>query len=172
MSMATPSLSIPVRATGLEKFKQDMTDTSSHVGTATRAITAQVIKMNAGLLASQGAAGAATLAFGRVLGILGPIALGITAVADAFKLMAYATELAKAKIADFNAIAEKANASGFSTDFFQRITKSGASARLSIDDATAALNRFNGASADKLGGSDLQQRIDQSSKAGNFSGNS
>src|SRR3954471_6880002 len=116
-----PTLNVPVRATGLEQFRKDMTDTSSHVGAATRAITAQVIKMNAGFLASQGAAGVATLAFGRVLGILGPIALGITAVADTFKLMAYATELAKTKIADFNAIAAKANQSGFSTDFFQRI---------------------------------------------------
>ncbi|TAI63461.1 hypothetical protein [Bradyrhizobium sp. Leo170] len=170
--MSTPALNIPVRATGLEKFKQDMTDTSSHVGAATRAITAQVIKMNAGFLASQGAAGAATLAFGRVLGILGPIALGITAVTDTFKLMAYAVDLAKTKIADFNAIADKANASGFSTDFYQRISKSAASAKLSIDDATAALKNFNSASADKLGGSDLQQRIDESRKAGNFSGNS
>jgi hypothetical protein len=167
-----PTLNIPVRATGLEKFKQDMTDTSSHVSAATRVIAAQVIKMNAEFLASQGAAGVATLAFGRVLGVLGPIALGITAVTDTFKLMAYAVDLAKTKITEFNTVAEKANASGFSTDFFQRITKSGASATLSIDDATAALNRFNGATADKLGGSDLQQRIDESTKAGNFSGNS
>lgn len=170
--MPTPALNIPVRVTGLDKFKQDMNETSSHVGLATRAITAQVIKMNAGFLASQGAAGAATLAFGRVLGVLGPIALGITAITDTFKLMAYAVDLAKAKIADFNAIADKANASGFSTDFYQRISKSAGSAKLSIDDATAALKNFNSASADKLGGSDLQQRIDDSRKAGNFSGNS
>ncbi|MEH2542809.1 hypothetical protein [Bradyrhizobium sp. AZCC 1699] len=170
--MPTPALNIPVRATGLDKFKQDMNETSSHVGLATRAITAQVIKMNAGFLASQGAAGAATLAFGRVLGVLGPIALGITAITDTFKLMAYAVDLAKAKIADFNAIADKANASGFSTDFYQRISKSAGSAKLSIDDATAALRNFNGASAEKLGGSDLQQRIDDSRKAGNFSDNS
>ena len=86
--MTTPALNIPIRATGLDDFKKSMGETSALVGTATRAITARVIQMNAGFLASQGAAGAATLAFGGLLGILGPIALGITAVADTFKLMA------------------------------------------------------------------------------------
>ena len=167
--MTTPALNIPIRATGLDEFKQQMSQTSALAGTAVRAVTAQVIKMNAGFLASQGAAGAATLAFGQVLGILGPIALAVTAISDSFKLMAYATDLAKAKIQDYNAIADKA--STVSTDFYQRITKSAATAKLSVDDLTAAFAKLNESSGDKLGGSDLQNRIDELQKAGNLAGN-
>jgi lambda family phage tail tape measure protein len=170
--MATPALNIPIRVTGDDDFKKKMNDTSSLVAHTSRTVAAAVIKMNSSWLASQGAAGATALAFGRVLGFLGPIALGITAVVDAFKLMAYATELAKKRIAEFNDVADKANKSGFSTEFFQRITKSGGEARDKINELTEALKRFNDASAPKLGGSDLQRRIDELRKAGNLSGNS
>ncbi|MDB5630433.1 MAG: hypothetical protein JWQ51_2773, partial [Tardiphaga sp.] len=168
--MPAPVLNIPVRA-DVGQFQQDMNKTGSLVSTSLRTITKSVIEMNGGFLASQGAAGAASIAFGRVLGVLGPIALGISVIANTFKLMAYATELAKQRIEEFNGIAEKANASGFSTDFFQRVTKSGGEAAKSVDDITAALKRFNEASAPKLGGSDLQQRIDELRGAGNFKGN-
>lgn len=166
--MAGPSLVIPVGA-DIRRFQEQMDKTSSIATKATLAISKQAIQMSAGFLASQGAAGAATLAFGRVLGVLGPIALGITAVRDAFKLMSYATELAKARIEEFNKVTEEANASGFSTEFFQRITKSGGQARDKIDDLTEALKKFNNESTPKLGGSNLQQRLDTLSKAGNFS---
>jgi lambda family phage tail tape measure protein len=165
-----PSLNIPIRA-DLTKFKSDMQNASTVAGTAVRSITKQVISMNREFLASR-AVGTATLAFGRLLGVLGPIALGITAVRGAFQLMSYSTEMAKQRIDEFNQLADKANASGFSTEFFQRITKSSAEARIKIDDITEALKRFNDASAPKLGGSGLQSRIDTLTKAGNFSGNS
>lgn len=168
--MPAPAIRIPVSA-DVDKFQRDMDKTRAVAGAATRAIAVKVIEMNASFLASQGAAGAATLALGRVLGILGPIALGVIAVRDAFRLMAYATELAKARIEEFNDVAAKANASGFSTEFFQRITKSGGEARDKIDDLAAALKRFNDASTPQLGGSDLQKRLDQLTKAGNFRGN-
>lgn len=170
--MATPALNIPIRVTGDDDFKRKMNETNSLVAHTTRTVAAGVIRMNASWLASQGAAGAAALAFGRVLGFLGPIALGVTAVVDAFKLMNYATELAKKRIEEFNAVADQANKSGFSTSFFQRITKSGGEARDKINELTDALKRFNDASAPKLGGSDIQRRIDELSKAGNLSGNS
>lgn len=164
------AIRVPISA-DVSKFQSDMKNTSAIAGTAVRQITSRVIEMNAGLLASQGAVGGATLAFGRFLPVVGQVLLGVTAVIDTFKLMSYATELAKVKIAEFNDIAAKANASGFSTDFFQRITKSGGEARDKIDDITAALKRFNDASTGKLGGSDVQQRIDALTKAGNFTGN-
>jgi hypothetical protein len=167
--VTTPALNIPIRATGLDDFKKSMGETSALVGSATRAITAQVIKMNAGFLASQGAAGAATLAFGSVLSILGPIALGITAVADTFKLMGYATDLAKQKIEDYNAIADKSVT--VSTDFYQRIVKSAGTAKLSVEDLSSAFAKLNEATSEKLGGSDLQNRIDELQKVGNLSGN-
>lgn len=169
--MTTPALRIPIRA-DVSKFQEDMKNTSSIAGGAVRQITKSVIDMNAGFLASRGAAGAATLAFRGVLGVLGPVLLGIQAVSGAFKLMGYATDLAKAKIEEFNDIAAKANASGVSTDFFQRFTRSGGEARDKIDDVTAALKRFNEASTNKLGGSDIQQRLDTLQEAGNFKGNS
>jgi hypothetical protein len=146
-----------------------MGETSALVGTATRAITARVIQMNAGFLASQGAAGAATLAFGGLLGILGPIALGITAVADTFKLMGYATDLAKQKIEDYNAIADKSVT--VSTDFYQRIVKSADVAKLSVEDLTSAFSKLNEATSETLGGSDLQKRIKELQKVGNLAGN-
>jgi hypothetical protein len=167
--VTSPALNIPIRATGLDDFKKQMGETSALVGTATRAITSQVIRMNAGFLASQGAAGAATLAFGSLLGFLGPVMLGITAVSDAFKLMGYATDLAKQKIADYNSIADKA--STVSTDFYQRIVKSAGTAKLSVDDLTSAFAKLNQATAEKLGGSDLQNRIDELQKVGNLAGN-
>jgi hypothetical protein len=168
--MSVPALRIPIRA-DVSQFQNDMKNTSSIAGTAVRSITKQVIDLNAGFLATKGAAGGATLAFRGVLGVLGPIALGITAVSQAFKLMSYATDLAKAKIEEFNDIAKQAGGSGVSTDFFQRFTKSGA-AVLSLDEVTAALKRFNEATTDKLGGSDLSQRVGTLVDAGNFGGNS
>lgn len=168
----TPGLNIPINVTGLDDFKKKMSETSALAGTVTRTIARQVISMNASFLASQGAAGVATLAFGRFLGFLGPIALGITAVTDAFKLMGYATDLAKAKIAEFNDVAAKANSAGVSTDFFQRFTTSAPAAALSIDQVSEALKRFNQAAADQLGGSEIQQRLKELVDAGNFAGNS
>lgn len=167
--MAGPSLIIPVGA-DIRQFQKSMNETTSLATKATLAITKQTIQMSAGFLASQGAAGAATLAFGRLLGAAGPVLLAITAIRDAFKLMSYATELAKAKIEEFNAVTAAANATGFSTEFFQRITKSGGEARDKIDDLTRALEKFNQASTDKLGGSDIQKRLDELQKVGNFSG--
>lgn len=168
--MSTPALNIPIRA-DVSKFKQDMQSTSSLATTAVRQITKSVVDMNSGWLATRGAAGAATLAFRGVLGVLGPIAAGVTVVTKTFDLMAYATDLAKVKIAEFNNVADQAGKSGVSTDFFQRFTKS-SNAVLSIDQVTEALKRFNEATADKLGGSDVNQRVGQLTDAGNFSRNS
>jgi hypothetical protein len=167
--MPTPALNIPIKAEGLEDFKKSMGETSALVGTATRTITAGVIKMNAGFLASQGAAGAATIAFGGVLSMLGPMLLGITAVVDTFKLMGYATDLAKQKIADYNAIAS--NSVTVSSDFYQRIVKSAGVAKLSVEDLTSAFSTLNQATSDKLGGSELQNRIEELQKVGNLAGN-
>ncbi|MEY9590594.1 hypothetical protein ABIA06_002885 [Bradyrhizobium yuanmingense] len=167
--MAGPSLIIPVGA-DIRQFQQQMKETSSIATKATLAISKQAIQMSAGFLASQGAAGAATLAFGRLLGAATPVLLAVTAIRDAFKLISYATDLAKAKIEEFNAVTDAANATGFSTEFFQRITKSGGEARDKIVDLTEALKQFNQASTDKLGGSALQKRLDELQKAGNFSG--
>jgi hypothetical protein len=167
--MAGPSLVIPVGA-DITQFQRKLNETTSIATKATLAITKQAISMSAGFLASQGAAGAATLAFGRLLGAATPVLLAITAIRDAFKLMGYATELAKAQIAEFNAVTAEANATGFSTEFFQRITKSAGESRDKIDDITESLKKFNDASTDKLGGSSIQKRLDELQKVGNLTG--
>lgn len=169
--MTTPALNIPIRVTGVDDLRRKMNESSALVRTATTAIAKQVITMNASWLASQGAAGAATLAFGNVLGVLGPIALGITAVKNSFQLLNYAIDLSKKQVAEFSEIAAKASSSGFSAEFFQRITKSSGEAREKIDGLSDALIKFNEASALKLGGSDLQNRINELKNSGNLSGN-
>jgi hypothetical protein len=169
--MTTPALNIPIKVTGLDDFKKNMTEMNVTAANATRAVAASTIKMSAGFLASQGAAGAATLAFGRMLSFLRPIALGVTAVVDTFEFLKKSVELAGQQIEAFNAIAAKAGSAGVSTDFWQRFTKSAPNAVLSIDQISEALQNFNKAATERLGGSDIQQRIDELVKAGNFTGN-
>ncbi|WP_316394946.1 hypothetical protein [Bradyrhizobium sp. 33ap4] len=169
--MPTPALNIPIKVVGLDGFKKNMNEMNVTAANAARAVTAQTIKMSAGFLASQGAAGAATLAFGKMLSVLRPVALGVTAVVDTFEFLKKSIELAGQEIEAFGNIAAKASSSGVSTDFWQRFTKSAPSAIMSIDQVTEALQRFSQASTDRLGGSELQQRIDELVKAGNFAGN-
>jgi len=76
------------------------------------------------------------------------------------------------KLAEYVALSEKAVASGVSTDFFQRITKSAADARLPVDALTAALAKLRDATSDQLGGTSAQNRLSDLLKAGNFGGNS
>lgn len=167
----TPALNIPIKVTGLDTFRQNMTEMNVTAANAARTVTASTIKMSAGFLASQGAAGAATIAFGRLLGTLRPILLGVTAVVDTFELLKESIKLASEQIAAFNQIAAQAGSTNLSTDFYQRFTKNAPNAVLSIDQVTEALQNFNRASTERLGGSDIQQRIDELKKAGNFDGN-
>lgn len=169
--MPAPSLKIPMTL-NMGDFQKNIESAKGLTSTATRFITKQFIDMNASMLATQGAAGAAVLGFRSILGALGPLSLAITGIVGVFKLMGYATELAKEKIEEFNEVAEKAAKANVSTDFFQRFTKSGEQLRLTVDQVNEALERFNNASRGALGGSALSQRVDELRKAGNFGGNS
>ncbi|WP_271572526.1 hypothetical protein [Bradyrhizobium sp. CCBAU 11386] len=168
--MPAPSLRIPMTL-NMDGFQKNIESAKGLTSTATKFIAKQFIDMNAQVLATQGATGAAVLGFRSILGVLGPLTLAVSGIVGVFKLMGYATELAKEKIEEFNAIAEKAAKSNVSTDFFQRFTKSGEQLRLTVDQVNEALERFNGASRDALGGSTLGQRVDELQKAGNFDGN-
>lgn len=168
--MPAPSLRIPM-SLNMAEFDKNVEKAKSSTATATRFITKQFVDMNAQLLATQGAAGAAALSFRSILGAVGPLSLAIAGIVGVFKVMATATELAKEKIEEFNEIAEKAGKANVSTDFFQRFTKSGEQLKLTVDDVNAALERFNNASRDALGGSTLSQRVAELQKAGNFSSN-
>lgn len=116
--MTTPALNIPIRVTGHEEFKAKMRETSELTHHVARAAGAQIIRMNAGWIAQQGAIGAATVAAGRFLSLANRLLLSYTAIKSVFTLMGYATDLAKVRIEEFNKVADKANASGFSTEFF------------------------------------------------------
>lgn len=168
--MPAPSLRIPL-SLNMGEFDQNIEKARSVTATATRFITKQFIDMNASVLATQGATGAAVLGFRSVLGAIGPLALAIGGIVGVFKTMAYATELAKDKIEEFNEIADKASKANVSTDFFQRFTKSGQELRLTVEKVNEALERFNNLSRDALGGSALGQRVDELKKAGNFENN-
>jgi hypothetical protein len=168
--MPTPALNIPVRV-NLDDFKKGMKDTSALAGTVTKQIAKQFVDMNASVLATSGAAGSAALGLRSVLGVLGPLGIAIGATTGIFKLMGYATDLAKEKIENFNETAEKAGKAGVSTDFFQRMQKSGEGLNLTIDDINAGLDRFAQKSQGTLGGSALEKTIAEMVKNGNFAGN-
>lgn len=168
--MPPPSLRIPMLL-NMDGFQKNIESAKGLTSTATKFITKQFIDMNASMLATQGASGAAVLGFRSILGVLGPLSLAIGGIVGVFKLMAYATEIAKEKIEEFNDIADKAAKANVSTDFFQRFTKSGETLRLTVDQVNEALERFNNASRDALGGSTLGQRVAELQKAGNFDGN-
>lgn len=164
-----PALNIPVKVS-LDDFKAKMKEASALSGTVTRQITKQIIDMNASMLASGGAAGASVLGFRAILGVLGPLGIAITATTGLFRLMSEATELAKEKIAEFADTSDKAAKANVSTDFFQRMTKSGEALKLTVDDINGALDQFAQKSQNKLGGSDLEKRIADLKEAGNFAG--
>src|SRR5689334_12596330 len=96
--MTTPAFNIPLKVTGFDNFKQSMVEVNTTAANAARAVTATTIKMSAGFLASQGAAGAATLAFGRMLTFLRPVALGVDAVVTTFEFLKKSVELAGQQI--------------------------------------------------------------------------
>src|SRR3954454_23731634 len=114
--MAAPSLRIPL-GLNMDEFNKNVESAKGLTSTATKFITKQFIDMNAQVLATQGAAGGAVLGFRAILGALGPLSIAVGGERRAFKLMGYATELAKQKIEEFNAIAEKAAKANVSTDF-------------------------------------------------------
>ena len=167
----TPSLNIPIKV-NLDEFKQKMSESSALAGTATRTIAKGFIDANAAVLKTAGTVGTVVGGFRTFLGILGPLALGIAAVKGVFDLMATATELAKEKIEEFSQTAERAGKAGVSTDFFQRMAKSGEALKLTVEEVNTALDTFAKKSQSRLGGSDLDKQLKELTDACNFKGNS
>lgn len=144
---------------------------TSHVSDVLRVATKTAVDHAASWLATAGAVGAGVLIFGSLLAILGPIILAYKVIKEVVTLAAEAWDLGAKKLAEYRDIATKAAAVDLSTDYFQRITKSATDAKLPVDDLTAALKKLADVSTEKLGGSALQTRMDQLTKAGNFQGN-
>lgn len=100
--------------------------------------------------------------------VLGPVLL----VYHAVSLMTEAWRLGGEELDRYRKVAEDAAKVDLSTTYFQKLTKGAENAKVPVDALTAALTTLQKTSADQLGGSALQNRLDASVKAGNFSGNS
>jgi hypothetical protein len=134
------------------------------VGGAVAAVGASLQAFNPSL------AGAASTILGSLLPalrLLGPALL----IYDAIKLVASAWELGGQKLDEYRQIAEKAAAVDLSTSYFQKLMKGATDSKVPVDQLTLALQNLQKSSADALGGSPLQQRLDASTEAGNFKNN-
>lgn len=168
--MPAPSLRIPL-SLNMTEFNKNVESAKSATSTVSRVIVKNFVEANTALLATGSAARSAATGFTTVLGALGPLSLALTGIVATFKLMAYASGLAKEQIEEFNEVAEKAGKASVSTDFFQRMAKSAESLKVPVDEVTSALEKFNRVATDKLGGSELNQRVTQLTEFGNFKGN-
>ncbi|MDH2341539.1 hypothetical protein [Bradyrhizobium sp. SSUT77] len=129
----------------------------------------------AGFTGFTGLAGAATLTLtGRLLSFLavmlrmaGPILL----VLDAVKLIEFAWSSAGEKLEQYSNISKDALSVGVTPEYMQRVGKSFEDAGGKISDATDLLKKFYSVSTDKLGGSDLQKKIDAHIDVGNLDTN-
>jgi hypothetical protein len=135
------------------------------------------LRLTGTALAAMGptAAGVATEVGARLLpalALIARVALPIMLVVDAIRAMAAITELGAQKLKEFNDIAANAGKAGVSTDFFQNAAKGAEELGQKTDAATAALKKFNEVSTPKLGGSELEARLNELVKAGNFVNNS
>lgn len=130
----------------------------------------------AGFTGFTGLAGGAVLGLtGRLLSftaamlrVAGPIML----VLDAIKLIEFAWSSAGEKLEQYSTISKDALSVGVTPEYMQRVGKSFEDAGGKIADATELLKKFYGVSVDKLGGSDLQKKIDSHIDAGNLDKNS
>ncbi|WP_256807794.1 hypothetical protein [Bradyrhizobium sp. Bra64] len=108
------------------------------------------------------------LSFGAaMLSVAGPIML----VLDAIKLIEFAWSSAGEKLEQYSTISKDALSVGVTPEYMQRVGKSFEDAGGKISDATDLLKKFYAVSADKLGGSDLQKKIDAHIDADNLDTN-
>jgi hypothetical protein len=185
--MAAPPLRIPF-SLSMDDFEKSVGKARSVTQEATQFMVKQFVKANldiAAVFAKPIAMGTFEAvrtvgipAFKGLSDVVTPLALrfaplvgAVTAVVGVFKLMGYATELAREKIEEFNETAKKAGDVNFSTDMFQRLNVSGQALKLTIEEVEAALAKFNTQATERLGGGFLQGRLNELREAGNFSGN-
>ena len=111
------------------------------------------------------------LVFGSLLAILGPIVLAYKLVKEAIDLATEAWNLGGEALDKYRGIATSAAAVDLSTSYFQKLTKGAEDSKIPVDQLTTAFQNLQKSSADTLGGSPLQNRLDASVTAGNFAGN-
>ena len=108
--MAKPSLDIALGSPDITAFKNKMQETSNHVGTVARQIAKQFLDLNKGI-----EAGLMASASRMALGMVGKVAL----VVGSYKLMSAAVSAAREQLEQMVSVADKANASGLSPEFWQ-----------------------------------------------------
>lgn len=160
------------QADAMTAANDNYAESTSHLTEAIRAGAKAALDYAAGWAATAGAVGAAVLIFRSALAIFGQLYLAYKAATVIIGLYVEAWQLAGKQLEEYRQIAEKAAAVDVSTDFYQKLIKGAEAAKTPVDELTKSLQNFQKASADQLGGSVLQQRLDQHLKAGNFAGNS
>jgi hypothetical protein len=175
-----PALRVPV-SVNMQQFEQQMGQMGQVTSRVVKTMRNEFIKLNAEIavqgVKALGLFGLEIIKVSYQTGLLTAslrtlvrTALPIALVVGSFEAIAAITEFAKGKIEEFVKVQEKASAAGVTTDFFQRWVEGGKAIKLSVEDATAALNKFAAAAQSKLGGSDLQKRIVELQEAGNLGG--
>ncbi|WP_143199056.1 hypothetical protein [Bradyrhizobium sp. NAS80.1] len=138
--MPAPSLRIPI-SVDLEKFRDQMKQTSSLAGTATRQIAKQFLDMNKDLAKD---AIFATMARG-VVELAGKVALAV----GAYKLMTAAISGAREQMQQMVEIADKANNVGVSPQFLQAFTKEATKLKVEAGELESALDHAFNATKDR-----------------------
>lgn len=128
--MPAPSLRIPI-SLDLEKFKDQMKQTSTLTSSAAKQITKQFLDMNSAITDTV-VGGAARMA----LGVAGKVAL----VVGSFKLMSAAIDGARQQLQDMVAIADKAQNVGVGPAFLQAFTSEARKLRVEAGELEAALD--------------------------------
>jgi gas vesicle protein len=157
--------------TQMQAANDNVAQSHGHVLDAVRAGTKAALDYAAGWAETVGAVGAAMLVFGRLVSVLSQVILIYKATKLAIDLVSEAWELGGKRLDEYRQIAEKAAAVDLSTTYFQRLTKGAEDAKVPVDELTKMLANLQKVSADQLGGSQLQQRLDQHLDAGNFATN-
>lgn len=138
--MPAPSLRIPI-SVDLEKFRDQMKQTSSLAGTATRQIAKQFLDMNKDLAKD---AIFATMARGAV-DLAGKVALAV----GAYKLMTAAISGAREQMAQMVVIADKAQNLGVSPAFLHAFAKEATKLKVEAGELESALDHAFNATKDK-----------------------
>src|SRR3954451_9626721 len=128
--MPAPSLRIPV-SVDLEKFKDQMKQTSTLTSSAAKQITKQFLDMNRAITDTV-VGGAARMA----LGVAGKVAL----VVGSFKLMSAAIDGARQQLQDMVAVADKAQNAGVSPAFLQAFTSEARKLKVEAGELESALD--------------------------------
>lgn len=114
---------------------------------------------------------AAVAVMGALANVLLPLYTAYRLIKTAVDLVTEAWQLGGEQLKKYVELGEKALASGLSTDFFQRISRAAADAKLPVETLAAALAKLQDSTAGKLGGSAAQNGISALAGYGNFGGN-